>query len=185
MRRRSGSSSILNLIIFDLYAVVIKFSVKVVHSLIGSFSDVSYLFVVYVYNDCHRKNQNHCSKMGRTSHLSDAYDAFSSLCASFSLLSSLMTMTLTNHMTTVQGTGSLLVCAFCYVLNQNHRSRMGRTIHLSECLRRFFFFVRFFFLALESDDDDSDESYDDGSGYRFTSGLCCLLRFEPSTDLVI
>ena len=30
-------------------------------------------------------NQNHCSKMGLTSHLSNAYDAFSSLCASFFL----------------------------------------------------------------------------------------------------
>ena len=34
------------------------------------FSDVSYLCVSYVYNDCHRTNQNHRSKMGRTSHLS-------------------------------------------------------------------------------------------------------------------
>ena len=55
--------------------------------------------------------------MVRTSHLSDAYDAFSSSCASFSLLLSLMTMTPTNQMTTVQGPGSLLVCNFCYVLN--------------------------------------------------------------------
>ena len=55
--------------------------------------------------------------MGRTSHLSDAYDAFYSSCASFSLLSSLMTMTPTNQMMKVQGPGSLLVRAFCYVLN--------------------------------------------------------------------
>ena len=55
--------------------------------------------------------------MGLTSRLSDAYDAFSSLCASFSLLSSPMTMTLTNQMTTVQGPGSLLVCVFCCILN--------------------------------------------------------------------
>ena len=63
------------------------------------------------------KNQSRRSKMGLTSHLSDAYNAFSSSCASFSLLSSLITMTPTNHMTTVQGPGSLLVRAFCYVLN--------------------------------------------------------------------
>ena len=55
--------------------------------------------------------------MGLTSHLSDAYDAFSSLCASFSLLLSLMTMTLTNQMTMVQGPGSLPVSVFRYVLN--------------------------------------------------------------------
>ena len=46
------------------------------------------------------------------SHLSDAYDAFSSSCASFYLLLSLMTMNPTNQMTTVQGPGSLLVRAF-------------------------------------------------------------------------
>ena len=80
------------------------------------FPDVSYLCVVYVYNDCHRTNHNHSSKMGLTSYLSDAYDAFSSSCASFSLLLSLMTMPPTNQMTTVQGPGSLLVRGFCYVL---------------------------------------------------------------------
>ena len=55
--------------------------------------------------------------MGQTSHLSDAYDAFSSLCASLSLLLSLMSMIPTNQMTTVQGPDSLLVRAFRYVLN--------------------------------------------------------------------
>ena len=55
--------------------------------------------------------------MGRTSHISDAYDDFSSSCASFSLLSSPMTTTPTNQMTTVQGLGSLLVRDFRYVLN--------------------------------------------------------------------
>ena len=50
------------------------------------FSDVSYICVVYVYNDCHRTNHNHRSKMVLMSYLSDAYDAFSSSCASFSLL---------------------------------------------------------------------------------------------------
>ena len=60
----------------------------------------------------HQTNQNHRSKMGRTSHLSDAYNSFSSSCASFSLLLSLMTMTPTNQMTTVQGPGPLLVRDF-------------------------------------------------------------------------
>ena len=83
----------------------------------GPFFYASYLCVVYVYNYCHCMNQNHHSKMGWTSHLSDAYDTFSSSCASFYLLSSLMTMTLTNQMTAVQGPGSLLVSAFRYVLN--------------------------------------------------------------------
>ena len=50
--------------------------------------------------------------MGLTSHLSDDHDAFSSSCASFSLLSSPMTMTPTNQMPTVQGPGSLLVRDF-------------------------------------------------------------------------
>ena len=54
--------------------------------------------------------------MGLTSHLSNAYDAFSSLCASFSLLLSPMTMTPTNQTTTVQGPGYFLVRTFLYVL---------------------------------------------------------------------
>ena len=52
-----------------------------------------------------------------TSHISDAYDTFSSSCASFSLLKGLMTMTPKNQMTTFQDSGLLLVCLFCYVLN--------------------------------------------------------------------
>ena len=69
------------MIIFNLYAVVRNFAVKVGNSLLGSFSDVSYLCVVTVYNDCHETNQNHRSRMGWTSHLSDTYDTFSSSCA--------------------------------------------------------------------------------------------------------
>ena len=34
----------------------------------------------------------------------------------------------------------------------------------------------------ESDDDESDESDDDRSGSRFTSGSCFSLRFELFTD---
>ena len=55
--------------------------------------------------------------MGWMSHLSDAYDAFSFSCASFSLLLSLMTMTPKNQMTKVKGPGSRMVRAFRYVLN--------------------------------------------------------------------
>ena len=55
--------------------------------------------------------------MGLTSHLSDAYDAFSSSCFSFSLLLSLMKMSLKNQMMKVQGPGSLPVCTFLHVLN--------------------------------------------------------------------
>ena len=47
--------------------------------------------------------------MGLTSHLSDAYNTFSSFCFSFSLVLSLMMINLTN---------------------QNHHSKMGRTSHL-------------------------------------------------------
>ena len=54
--------------------------------------------------------------MGLTSHLSDAYDAFSS-CFPFSLLMSPMNMSLMNLAIKVLGPGSLPVCAFLYVLN--------------------------------------------------------------------
>ena len=80
-----------------------NFPLKLRIVLSDPFSDVSYFCVVYVYNDCHQRNQNHRSMMGLTSHLSDAYDAFSSSCASFSMLSSLITMTPTNQMMMVQG----------------------------------------------------------------------------------
>ena len=96
-------------------SAVLTLKLRIVLS--DTFSDISYLCVVYVYNYCNRTNQNHRSKMGWTSHLFDAYDAFSSSCASFPLILSLMTTNPTNQMTTVQGPGSLLVCAFCYVLN--------------------------------------------------------------------
>ena len=54
--------------------------------------------------------------MGLTSHLSDAYDAFSSLCATFPLLLSPMAMTPMNHMASVQGPGYFPVCTFHCVL---------------------------------------------------------------------
>ena len=58
--------------------------------------------------------------MGLTSHLSDAYDAFSSSCISFSLLLSPMKMSLknlTNLTMKVLVPSSPLVCVFLHVLN--------------------------------------------------------------------
>ena len=57
------------------------------------------------------------SKMGQTSHLSDAYDAFSSSCFIFSFLLSLMTMSPTNQMMKFLGPGSLPVYTFLHILN--------------------------------------------------------------------
>ena len=54
-----------------------------------------------------------------------------------------------------------------------------------QCLQRFFFFLIFFFFGADSDDDEFDESDDNGSGSRFTSGSFFLLRFEVSVDQVI
>ena len=47
--------------------------------------------------------------MGLSSHLSDAYEYFSSSYFSFSSLLSPMTMSPTNHMMKVQGSGSLTI----------------------------------------------------------------------------
>ena len=55
--------------------------------------------------------------MGLTSHLSDAYDAFSSSCFSFSSLLSPMKMSLTNLTKKFVGPDSPPVCAFLHVLN--------------------------------------------------------------------
>ena len=102
---------------FYLYAVVSNFAVKVAHNLIGYFSRCSSFCVVCVCNHCHRKNQNCCSKMGLTSHISDAYDAFSYSYFSFSLLLSPMKMSLTNLTMKVLGPVSPLVRSFLRVLN--------------------------------------------------------------------
>ena len=64
--------------IFDLNAVVSNFAVKVAHNLIVSSFQCFFFCVVYVYNYCPQMNQIHHSRMGMTSHLSDACDAFSS-----------------------------------------------------------------------------------------------------------
>ena len=56
--------------------------------------------------------------MGLTSHISDAYDDFSSYCVSSSLISILMNMSLMTSMTMmVLGPGSPLVRAFLHFLN--------------------------------------------------------------------
>ena len=55
--------------------------------------------------------------MGLTSHLSDAYDAFSSSCIYFSLILIQMKMSLTNLTMKVLGPGSTPVCAFLHVLS--------------------------------------------------------------------
>ena len=92
-------------------------SLKLCIFLSDPLSNVSYLCVVYAYNDCPRMNQSHHLRMGLTIHLSDAYDTFSSFCFSFVLVPSLMTMNSTNKMMMDQGLSSLSVCAFWYVLN--------------------------------------------------------------------
>ena len=67
-----------------------------------------------------RKNHNRRSKMGLTSHLSNAYDTFSSFHVSFSLISSLTKISLmTSLIMMVLGTGLpenlvYLVCALFY-----------------------------------------------------------------------
>ena len=100
---------------YTLSSAILPLKLRIILS--DPFSNVSYLFVLYVYNACHRTNQNHRLNMGLTSHLSDSYDTFSSSCFSFSLVLSLMMTNLTNQMITDQGLGSLQVCAFWYVLN--------------------------------------------------------------------
>ena len=63
------------------------------------------------------------------------------------------------------------------------RRWVGRVIF--PMLTTLFLLIDFLFSGAESDDDESDKSDDDGSGSRFTSGSCFLLRFELSTDQVI
>ena len=48
-----------------------------------------------------------------------------------------------------------------------------------------FLLLVFFFFGAESDDEESDESYDDGSGSKFTFGPCSLLRVELFYDRFI
>ena len=55
--------------------------------------------------------------MGLTSHLFDAYNAFSSSCVSFSLLLSPMKMSLTNLTVKILGPVSPPVRSFLHVLN--------------------------------------------------------------------
>ena len=67
--------------------------------------------------------------MGLTSHLSDAYDAFSS-CFYFSLLLSMMTMSLTNLTMKVLGPGSLPVHAFLF-FSENYVSRVSSSKYVA------------------------------------------------------
>ena len=57
--------------------------------------------------------------MGLTSHLSDAYDSFSSSCVSFSLLLSPMKMTPTNQTMKISGSGftSSSCVSLCFELS--------------------------------------------------------------------
>ena len=80
---------------------------------LNSFTYVSSICVAYVYNHYHRNNQSRRSKMGLTSHLSVAYDAFSSSLF-FSLLLIPMDTSLTNLAMKVLGPGSLPVQALFY-----------------------------------------------------------------------
>ena len=97
--------------VFDLYAVVRNFPLKLRIVWLDTFFDVYYTCVIYVYNDCHWTNHNHRSKTGLTSNLSDAYDAFSSSYFYFSSLLSPMKMSLTSLTMKVLGPGSHLVHA--------------------------------------------------------------------------
>ena len=110
--RCSGSSSILNMMIFDLYAVVSNFSVKVAHYLIRFFFGCFFFCIDCFCNNCLQNNQSRRSKTGLNSHLSNAYDVFSSSCFSFSSLLIPMNMSLTNLTMKVLGPAALPVHAF-------------------------------------------------------------------------
>ena len=104
--------------IFDLYAVVSNFSVKRAHILIRSFFRMALFLCCCDCNHCHQENQNRCSKMGLTSHLSDAYNAFSSCYVSSSLLLSLMKISMMTSLTMmVPGPGSPPIHAFLHFLS--------------------------------------------------------------------
>ena len=84
----------MNLMIFDLCAVVSNFALKHVHNCIRYFPDLFFSYVVCIYNHFRQTNQNHHPVMGVTSHISCVYDAFSSYHVSFSLMMSLPMMVL-------------------------------------------------------------------------------------------
>ena len=74
--------------------------------------------------------------MGLTSHLSYAYDVFSSYCVSSSLILSLMKMSLmTSLLMMVLGPGSPPVCAFLH--NLNHLLIVLVDCHVMESLNPF------------------------------------------------
>ena len=96
-----------------LSSAILPLKLRIIWS--GTFSDVSYLCVVYVYNDCPQMNQSHQihhSRTGLTSHIIYAYDAFSSFYFSFFYVLSLTMMTnMTKQMVADHGLSSLSVCA--------------------------------------------------------------------------
>ena len=82
--------------------------------LLYHFSNGSSFCVAFVCKHCRRKNQNRRSKMGLTSRLSYAYDAFSSYRVSFSLILSLTKMYLMTSLTMMVLGPVYLVCALFY-----------------------------------------------------------------------
>ena len=72
----------------------------------------SSFFVACLCNHFHQKNQNRCSKMVLTSHLSYAYDDFSSCRVSFSFISILTKISLMKSLTMMVLGPGYLVCAF-------------------------------------------------------------------------
>ena len=97
---------------------------------LDSFSGVSSFCIICVCNHWRRKNQNRCSKIGLMSHLSDAYDAFSSYWVSSSLILSLMKMYLMTSLTMmVLGPDSPPVCAFLHFFELSvHRVSISKSV---------------------------------------------------------
>ena len=93
---------------YTIPSVALLLNVQII--LLGPFSGGSSFCVACVCNHCHRKNQNRISKMGPTSHLSHAYNAFSSYRVSFSLISNMTKMSLMMSLT-------IMVLDPCLLLN--------------------------------------------------------------------
>ena len=99
-----------------LLSAIFPLKLRIVLS--NPFPAVSYFCVACVCNHCHQKNLSRILKMCLTSHFSDAYEAFTSFCFSFSLLLSLVKMSLMTSLTMkVLGPGSSPVHEFLHVLN--------------------------------------------------------------------
>ena len=59
---------------YTLLSATFPLNMRIIWS--DPFSGGSYYYVAFVCNHCHRKNQNICSMMGLTSHLSCVYETF-------------------------------------------------------------------------------------------------------------